>query len=120
MKLELKHIQAYPPTLKIMWENVICRYEGIDFDNDSIILERVNVEFDEIKLILRPISFTLLNDFEMSISDIDILQKMINGDFTSYKWLTYRTMEHLLKNHYDVFGLIREELALNINILYNE
>ena len=117
MKLELKHIQPYPPTLKIMWENVICRYEGIDFDNDSIILERVNVPLDEIKPILRPISFILLNDFEMSISDIDILQKMVNDDFTSYKWLTYRTMEHLLKNHYDVFGLIKQNLAIDINTL---
>jgi len=117
MKLELKHFNAYPPSLKIMWEDTICRFEGIDYDNESVILERVNVPLDEIKPILRPISFILLNDFEMSISDIDHLQKMINGNTTEYRWLTHRTISHLFQNHYDVFGLIKLGLAIDINTL---
>lgn len=123
MKLELKHLAPYLPfELKLFRPNAISKnipfYElTVSTMNDCIKATNNMVENNIFKPMLKPISLNVLNDFEIPLSDIDILQYMISGDTETYKWLSYRTIEFLFSNHYDVFGLIKNKLAIDINTL---
>jgi hypothetical protein len=123
MKLELKHLQPYPSTLKIECEGIYCRFEGIDFDNDSVILERINVPLDEIKLILRPLSDltkkdnTLIDSWKKQDSFGSFFRKFEDITLDRIPVLEYRIIVSLLQNHYDIFGLIEKGLAIDINTI---
>lgn len=123
MKLELKHLKSYPPTLQIMWENVQCNFEGIDYGyNNSIILERVNVMLEDVKPILRPMSELTRNELEGNGFDshIDYLTYENKGVEWTLK-APYEMIVYLFDNHFDVFGLIEKGLAIDINkIRYSE
>lgn len=57
MKLELKHFIGYPKTLGMLLDyNVFNTLEGLDFNNGSIIAERINFKPEEVIPLLRPLS----------------------------------------------------------------
>lgn len=83
---------------------------GFDFDNLS-----------EVEIILRP-----LNDYDVFLMEnfptnewcdayTDIMLGVGNGVFVHQ--IPYELFEFLLKNHFDVFGLIEKGLAIDINTL---
>jgi len=136
MKLELKHLAPYLP-YKLNYfidfeDGDVAVYEMIGMFNDSgeIYLDRYETDLDSknCKPILRPLS-DLYNKKEYieEIRDTqnnDTLLWGVNGftgDLTvvlAYdKDLTYHVLEYLFKNHFDVFGLIEQGLAIDINTL---
>ncbi len=144
MELELKHLAAYLPfelnvilnknKLHYSFDNEKGKIIGIDF---NIILDfdnldnYVNAGLTWFKLILKPISL-----LEKDIEILNILAKKLSEAKTSIfsfesskMWilellkdenataLPFFLTEILLKNHYDIFGLINEDLAIDINCL---
>lgn len=114
MKLEPKHITPYfSHGLKVQHTEY--------GENDTIIIDDVesiheecvtfksgcdyyfNSDFNdcEIKLVLRP------------LSELDVDDEVNTPEYISKCCYSY--VEHLLSQHYDIFGLIDKELAININ-----
>lgn len=57
MELELKHFVGYPKTLGLLLDaDVFHTLEGIDYNNGSIISERINFKPGEVTPLLRPLS----------------------------------------------------------------
>jgi hypothetical protein len=132
-KLELKYLTPYLPyKLKCEILNYKCDYVGEKYGviNGFYYLGgEVHYTFKDrstagktrklIKPILRPISDLTEKQFnEFSLSD------MITHGFHNVFWqeenfsvnhLMYHDLEILLKNHFDVFGLIEKGLAIDIN-----
>lgn len=134
MKLELKHLLSYGESLTIIWEGVYCKVEGYDFINNSVILERVLVSMEDVKLLLRPLS-DLTKEIEHNgekFVPVEIFDKVIDGWCDAYnEWWNlqypnflqmmdscpYEVMQQLLEWHFDVFGLIDQNLAIDINTI---
>ena len=122
MKLELKHVSPYLP--------YGLRIFNKDNKGSCILsigsIERV-IELPEIfKPILRPLSDLtkeVLQELRESENDDSLLWGVsgFSGDLTNcaiYQHnLTYSVLNWLYKNHFDIFGLIEEGLAIDINIL---
>lgn len=114
MKLELKHLAPYLPYgLKLLYENS---------KGEHIKLPLVTAHFTNewtpnfhSKPILRPLS-----DLNKEGDNV-FMQLQMEGGFVEDKIikgsLVYSDVEILLKNHFDVFGLIPEGLAIDINTL---
>lgn len=127
--IELKHLTPYLPyNLHVMWEGVFCEVEGVDLHfKDTIIVERVNVNLSEVKPILRPLSdlknfyheicWELYdsrnpNNYDAVKYDVDyVIENGLSFD-TDYKFV-----EWMIENHFDIYGLIKKELAIDINTL---
>jgi hypothetical protein len=125
MKLELKHLAPYlQHGLKLtcnMLENPIV-LSGLGTDTDTIKKLFIHhskytawYPIEQFQPILRPLS-----DLK---SHFDNYRSQIYSDFEFYiKCIKYGEMEHneydwLFENHYDVFGLIENNLAIDINNL---
>ena len=125
MKLELKHLAAYLPfELKVLTKfNKIKTLKPSDLETNYI--------FGKFKLILKPISFLkkdkkLLDILAKKLSDVKtsiysfesskmwILEVLKDENATA---LPFFLTEILLKNHFDIFGLIDAGLAVDINCL---
>ena len=120
MKLELKHLAPYPPTLKLIWQDVQCSFEGVDYTSGKVILERVDVSLKNVKPILRPLSDLTEDNADFLSSDTYLnLCEEGSGDGLNYFYLKYNETTELFKRHYDVFGLIEKGLAIDINTLNN-
>lgn len=145
MKLELKHLAPYLPYgLKIQHiiSGEIKKFEGIMeyFEDDTFFLYWVKnngtlASSSNYKPILRPLS-DLTKEIEIYGEEnwknipMDIIDgkscslvggkefkiMLKNGTYNIYE-LRYATYNFLLENHFDVFGLIEQNLAINKNEL---
>lgn len=133
--LKLKHVACYLPYgLKIQTQDkngiLIKTVDGIyeQYKDGSFMLywqENYGTiqASGNIKLILRPLS-DLKNNFE-SIDLYTDLCSTYNGvvinDIIDNKrdtsFISYYYIERLLQNHFDIFGLIEKNLAIDINTL---
>lgn len=149
MQLELKHLAAYLPYgLKLISESEHESSEPNIYDLNSIDVgvKMVNFgwgaakELTEIKPILRPLS-DLTKEIEVNgkkiitahelvkisdgwISDDENFSQWIYNyfnDISKYpKYIHDLLTECLLKNHFDIFNLIPNGLAIDINTLNNQ
>lgn len=137
MKLELKHLTPYLPyKLVAMIEDVPCRIEGCDLDHEgTIIAERVNYDLEQVKPILRPLSdlakeiehngegFVPIRWFELNGYAPGGLEMdgetFVFGDsiMWSVEEIHYNMVQKLFEWHFDIFDLIPQGLAININQL---
>ncbi len=144
MKLQLKHIAPYLPYKlfgKVYGKNTIDKLLGIyGTDGHTLTMSyRVNnhntVDYDcninEFKPILRPLS-DLTKEIEVNGENFVPIEKVQDWntsiDFAKEfealledeRWLSttsYLLVELLFEWHFDVFGLIEEGLAIDINTL---
>lgn len=137
MKLELKHLIGYLPYgLNLMIDDVICEIEGVDLHKkDTVIAERVNYKFSEIKPILRPLS-DLTKEIEVD-GDVFIALDIISShleyelnynseenEFSTEQInrlfimeIPYLAIDCMLEWYFDIYGLIENDLAIDINTL---
>lgn len=135
MKLELKHLAPYLPyQLEIEISNYKCDYVGIKravangfyFIGDSLHITykggSSGKDVDIFKPILRPLSDIQDTSSkwkemasEMGLSNND--DYLIEKDIKSNQYLSYNFQTWLISNHFDVFGLIEQGLAIDINTL---
>lgn len=139
MKIELKHIIPYLPYgLNVMFDNKLTGIlSGIrpnlltelivmeELDNNTPIYK--NWCLGDTKPILKPLSslksdkgfirkFGGDNPNNLRMCNLDIDDLINNGlEFETY----YGYYEWLIENHFDVFGLIENNLAIDINTLKN-
>jgi hypothetical protein len=145
MKLELKHITPYLPyglkfvfTKEYYYPYPAMQKEGFTFTFDLIESPKViyvnNIykkwidmilEQDYFKPILKPLSdlrdnkdfirkFGGDNPNNLRMCNLDIDDLINNGlEFETY----YGYYEWLIENHFDVFGLIEKNLAIDVNTL---
>ena len=125
MKLELKHLAPYLPySLKL----IVSSVDGSDYElltglisqngqsiaqisNTDYYLDDVEENDFSIAPILRPISDLKKNEFPFELGTY-------TEDFKFYlKDTEYQFIEKMLELHFDVFGLIEKELAIDINSL---
>jgi len=128
MKLELKHLVPYLPyKLKMISLNY---YEGDDIPWEEWMLSSLSIVEDNEKLnewwnedgdnfyfdssfkpLLKP-----FKDLKKSVlEDFNFIKSPIGG--TPLMFYSYEFVEYCFKNHYDVFGLIQQGLAIDINTL---
>lgn len=138
MKLELKHLAPYLPyglRVNVMyfgkyhieeiesagWLSCSKRHVRLSTVSGSDITQGLTV----FKPILRPMS-----DFEKLSNDFDLTTDFYSSQINSRKELTFTNSgsntylsdiltitEWLFENHFDVFGLIHADLAIDINTL---
>lgn len=130
MKLELKHLSAYLPyglmcELKDQKKIKIAKLCGAYIDNSYAFFDTVESEhgYDGIKPILRPLSdLTKDENFYINFCDMFISENHIDyicesKNNISNSGLSYSCIIFLLEHHFDVFGLIDQGLAIDINTL---
>lgn len=73
-------------------------------------------EIDEIEIILHPLSdYKKIHEITDEMEEFEIL--MVDDDPSFVLKLPFNIVELMFKNHIDVFGLIPERLAIDINTL---
>jgi hypothetical protein len=144
MKLEIKHIVPYLPyELKFLYHGNIYKIRWInsigDIDYDSEI-DFINPfppnifskELDLVKLMFRPLSdlnkeievngerfvpierlFEVESNIDRHLNYLEIEQQSLIG----MKYIPFGIVNKLFEWHFDVFGLIEDDLAININTL---
>lgn len=129
MKLELKHLSPYLPYgLKIFSEITEENYTLIHYNSmlDNNIEAVLKIEW--YKPILRPLSDLTKEITETECGNPIHLDMFDDDDRTilelknPYKYndiltVSVNAYNYLLKNHFDVFGLIQNNLAIDINTL---
>jgi len=145
MKLELKHLAGYLPyNLKVMSEyGEFSEIDSVYFSKDEHKRPSLNLmvsyapkgfrgsNYDRIKPILRPLSDLtkeievngikmnpLINlhsqGYNMNFDEEYTFEEFIKGDILNN---SYGFIELLLKWHFDIYGLIENGLAIDINTL---
>ena len=119
MKLELKHIAPYLP-YKLMFLEV---RRGM-FSNSEDIAEQSPMNVGNINSLLNGKVYRVISRKPILRPLSDLLKLGSNVEWWSIKielgipkYLEYDSMQELLKEHYDVFGLIENNLAIDINTL---
>lgn len=101
MNIELKHILAYLPyDLKIKW-NDTKEIMGITLEDQT--------DYNNMKYPLSTIAYCIENQDERELSF-----KLLLRPYVKIRRLSetpYGIIEDLIKNHYDVFGLIQNGFA---------
>lgn len=112
MELKLENLAPYLPYRLNMHYESECRdwVENWELTPDKI---SYALEFNN-KPILRHLSD--LKSFNTSNELSQREEAYIMKNKTCH-WLSYHSMQVLLKNHFDVFGLIESNLAVDINTL---
>ena len=132
MKLEIKHLAPYLP----------YRLKYVDSNNNIVDLKAIDndihfvnfgwgdaKEYSEIKPILRPLSefdnseyIGLIRDYVLNKNWCDAYDDYFEiwfDDMTNVHKLVlqapYCIFQYFLENHFDVFGLIEQNLAINKN-----
>ena len=120
MKLELKHLAPYLPyklriKTKYGWDTMatLNEYEVNGDHEDSYSYEDHPDEVLEFKPILRPLSD--LTDIEVEKLEYGYINSIIEK--LKSKEIELIVYEYLVKNHFDVFGLIEKGLAIDINTI---
>lgn len=132
MKLELKHLAPYLPYgLKMQAKHTNLEYSTMTLcDKTGLSNIGISDVIDDIecfKPILRPLS-DLTKQQEADICEYSDIERVVfSGNpstlyFTNTEEKTYLddyldTLNYLFKNHFDVFGLIPNGLAIDINTL---
>ena len=121
MKLELKHIAPYlPHGLKIMTSNGIEELITLSQDTFNIKGRGLNYGmYDDIfncTPILRPLSNLTKEELKVFGVDFRVAVKS-NGNLDILKYLNYYEFEWLYQNHFDICGLIDQNLAIDVNTL---
>ncbi len=126
MKLELRHLAPYLPyKLKGFYDG---ENEGIEIMRglveDEIITDVDQFELTDFKPLLRPISDLSSDEFDMdtiSKGAIQFLDETANLPHNSREShigsIQYCDMKKLLEWKFDIFGLIKEGLAIDINTI---
>lgn len=125
MKLELKHLAPYLPYgLKIKTNNLIREMRPSQIHHHKYTPINNVIDGTGHKPILRPLAdltkdeetfkFLLLMCHKID-ENLDYVCEF-SGDLTNTS-LSYRAVLILITNHFDVFGLIPEGLAIDINTL---
>jgi hypothetical protein len=125
MKIELKHVKGYLDTeAKVRW---------IREDNKEVIISELNISdyhflirINKGKLVLRPLS-ELTKEINNGFTYIDLLRSEFdknsrNGFNFYYLQETpleypFNIIQKLLEWHFDIYGLIENGLAIDINTL---
>ena len=128
MKLELKHLAPYLP-YGLNW---FCLDEDsreiehlptvkiYDLEKQTIEIGGMDIDLSDlpypdgltIKPILRPLSDLQNKEHENRKVDREyIIEADADADLSYYEWC------YLLENHFDVFGLIKKGLAIDINTI---
>ena len=132
-QLKLKHLAPYLPYKVVMYYDLDGRpfrgtkkKEVLTIDNIKLLLFS-----NHRKPILRPLSDLKVNgNSEKLLHDISEKAKQMNvtdddfdyychrqHDNKGYDYLPHWWFQDLIKNHFDVFGLIKKGLAINYNKL---
>src|SRR6478735_6118164 len=124
MKLELKHLAGYLPyglkgisTEENLGIEIVKGY-SIYGKNDTICLATNvdDIDLELFKPILRPLSDLTKEDLHIFSVDFRIAIK--SGDkFYVEHYITLSEAEWLYENHFDIYGLIKNNLAIDINTL---
>ena len=121
MKIETKHLAPYLPyKLQCAYLSVSGNYKTYEMDTQNF----VGVEISDIdKPILKPMT-DLFQPVDYDINNGSYFSEMgfhCDADkqfaLSNPLDLTYVEVEFLLKNHFDVFKLIKKKLAYDINDL---
>jgi hypothetical protein len=118
MNLELKHLSPYLP-YNLKFYNLIVgktlKMIGCEFTHElRIRLTDGLYAYDvcKIKPILRPLCDLQNKEHENRKVDREyIIEADADADLSYYEWC------YLLENHFDVFGLIKKGLAIDINTI---
>ena len=131
MKLELKHLSPYLP---YKLEGIFTIYDSIHTVTSlSLIYINRELEYRHFKPILRPLS-DLENEIEVNGEKLVPIEWLEDKYYTldlhkqckrlleedGENWINqcdYMLVEQLLEWHFDIFCLIENELAININTL---
>jgi hypothetical protein len=144
MKIQLKNLAPYLPyQLKFLYHGNIYkmrwinRFGDIDYDSQNDFIDAFppnifNKELDLVKLILRPLSdltreievngdkfvpierlFEVESSMDRHFNYLEIEQQSKIG----MKYISYGIVQKLFEWHFDVFGLIENDLAIDINTL---
>jgi hypothetical protein len=128
-KLEIKHLAPYLPYNvniyggSMIWDlkGICAEFKGEIYVNmESGSFKNNNASMTDYSLILHPLSDLTkekLSKYYKQLMDSD-LERVIRDtiEYPLNQSYTYTT-EFLLKNHYDIYGLIKKGLAININTL---
>ena len=140
MKLELKHLSPYLPyglKIKYLLTDSIQIEQVIGLGIDFVLTTEDDYSLESIKPILRPLSDLDNEVFIESVSDFEfipceVFEDHISGWCDAYnEWWNlqypnflqmmdscpYEVMQQLLEWHFDVFGLIDQNLAIDINTI---
>lgn len=121
MKLEIEHLKYYPNGLGLLdTTDAFMTLEGFDFVHNQVIAERINWELKDIRLVLRPMSDLLKEEFKYILDGFFVPHRKEVVEILKYdKWrnhthnlLPYMVVDSLFKNHFDVFDLIKYGLAV--------
>ena len=122
MKLELKHLAPYLPYgLKVSKIHVMHSHTGIG--SIDHVLHSVNKGKSQYKPILRPLSdITKFEDImdEFSENSWEIFENaffVFGRSLNCFDTINYTIAELCFKYHLDIFGLIEQGLAIDINTL---
>ena len=114
MKLELKHLAGYLPYgLKVLhndFKNHILTMDSCGSESDSLSIEDIE---EYARPILHPLS-DLSNKY-VSQSILDRINECSSKDIKEA--LNYNSITYLLQIHFDIYGLIENGLAIDINTL---
>lgn len=118
-RLELKHLAPYLP-YKLKFTGYLKHNSSLPFDDSEdiltlcpFVLAYLDQEFEEFKPILRPLSDLDKDNFkEMGINHN---WYGLKNYLTNIKEMKVKDFEYLVRNHFDVFGLIEKGLAIDIN-----
>ena len=127
MKLELKHLAPYLPcNLEIARLTYEDEYKNKEYNLST---ENINeiLQYRNLKPILSPLSDLtkedLIEELGTTISHLDWVTEEREYWIRFYShnhWLNnipYEIYSYLIENHFDVFGLIPQGLAIDINTL---
>ena len=131
-KIEIKHVAAYLPYKVKIQRNGILRIlygasiDDLFFERDEYPKNIMRVSYEYCKLVLRPLSeltAAILTD-RIGI-DISEARAFINfakcgGIMNIADFCDYDQVQKLISEHYDVFNLISQGAAININTLEKE
>ena len=143
MRLELKHIAPYLPyglkifTLDDDFKPVIQEIRSLFVRHNEIESSELwQLAFHEFKPILRPLT-DIANEIEHNGERLTLLKKLwsdydLRIDRDNYLYFDYyeigssdspftgyNCIQALIEYHFDVFGLIKEGLAIDINTIKN-
>ena len=117
MKLELKHLAPYYPYgMKVKYQHTIKDFYIIEVEKlGKNYVSDYDSEYDfiDIKPILRPLPD--YKNFIIYDQNKDKVEIEFRGSLIQLN--DYYKVDLLFKNHFDVFGLIKKGLAIDINTL---
>jgi len=122
MKLELKHLAPYLPyglvIRSYIFDSPISDRKLVGISNHGAYFEGeiTPLNFKKCKPILRPLYD--LKDSEVHSFSCSNIMDFINNVYNEI--ISMKEYNYLLKNHFDVFGLIDKGLAIDINQLIIE